>query len=160
MSPKKYEDYFRSLICDGSYTLKNIVEYASAAKNLGVLKNNLLHFHEIVDTNRYAYRYLLLNEIIRNKHPNLYEDLMQIFETNPNGIRFYQCRLSKQSRLIFTIVQNEQTECFIPLILDLNHVIYIKDDKSYDDNKKFNNFCWDFREEQEKIKKYLININS
>ncbi len=157
MCPKKCDDFFRELICGTDVSLKTIIQEAKESKSLGALSKKLLHYHEIIDKNYCSYRYVILNSIIREKHPNLYEDLMQIFEMEPDNIKFYQCRLNKKSRLIFTILESDNESTFIPLLFDLNHTIYISDKKQYDDNKEFNNCRWDFREDQEKIKKFLLS---
>ncbi len=149
---------FTELICNDSLSLKTIINDAKASKSFGTFKTKCLHLHEILDTNSSQHKYLLFDKIIKKLHPNLYLDLEQIFELDRSKINFYQCRLNKEARLIFTIHKNSNNneETFIPLIFDLNHCIYIKTDKNYDKNINSRSTEWDFKNDQERIKQYLL----
>ncbi len=75
-----------------------------------------------------------------------------------SDVEFYQCKINKGIRLIFTINENNLTggeSVFIPLLLDLNHVIYR--DETYDSNFKSLNYKWDLKSEQNFIKQELLD---
>ena len=152
---KKYKEYFDKLLFKVDHSLILILDKIDKYNedNIENLKNSLIRFHSI-DNN---HRDILLNKIIKKHHPNLYGKIQQFFENyNLKDVKFYQCKMDKKERLIFTIHINDKNRMtFIPLIFDLNHVIYKDEDKNYD-NKNLIHCCkWDLREEQEKLKMKL-----
>lgn len=156
---KQWREYLKKIIFNNKNSLIEIIKNVNKCKNFSNLKNILLHFHIINND----HKYILLNEIIKKSHPNLYNQMEQYF-SNDNyfkDLAFYQCRISKKERLIFTIHKNLKNKLsFIPLILDLNHVIYIPKDKQYD-NLNLNGLQkWDLKKEQENIKISLNQKNN
>lgn len=147
---KKLHDFFFDDFLD---VLKKIRQ----AKNIPELSNCLLHYHEITGNSKTHLYY-----IVDKCHPNLYMDIFQIMDpdSNWNDINFYQCKLQdKRTRLIFIIYTNPDDNLVVaPIIFDLKHCIYTNQDKAYDDNKCNEIYAWDFKSQQENIKKNLKEL--
>ena len=65
-----------------------------------------------------------------------------------NSTNFYQCAINARSRLIFVLKQDE----FIPIILDLKHVIYPIGDRNFNNNSKQEIYRWEYCCENKKVK--------
>lgn len=114
-----------------------------------ILKLRNKHGHEILVNHKN-----LLIKIINKCYKPLYESLLQKFECINgnkgalNSINFYQCAINTRSRLIFVLKQDE----FIPIILDLKHVICPIGDKKFDNNSRQEIYRWEYCCENKKVK--------
>lgn len=154
---KEFVEYLENIIfCKQHSLLSILISIKKCNSDIKEIKNVLIKFHDISGN----HRDILLNKIIRKQHPHLYDQIEQYFSNiNFKNISFYQCKIDKQERLIFTIhtdFKKQKTFIFIPLIFDLNHVIYKKDkEKNYENKNLIDCYKWDLKKEQEKYKMRL-----
>lgn len=96
--------------------------------------------------------------IINHCHKNLVLDIFNIFSEDLKftdaDFNIYQFAISSRSRCIF--LYNHEIETVFPIILDLKHCFY-ETKKNYDNNYLNENYEWDFKSEQENLKKLLLN---
>lgn len=154
LSVKNLRPYFEGIINENDYSLVKILEIVDKCNGINDFNNRLLKFH-VLDND---HKYILLNRIIKKSHPNLYYQMEQYFSDDNyfKDLDFYQCKISKKERLIFTIhLSLDKKQTFIPLIFDLNHLIYCSSDKQYHNLNLNDLFKWDLRSHQDKIKKFL-----
>lgn len=155
---KWFKKYLENIFYNSNHSLLFILlkiqEYQG--DNINDFKNILRRFHHIKDD----HRDVLINNIIKKRHNNLYQQIEQFFSyTNLKNINFYQCKIDKQERLIFTIHNGfNNKKIFIPLIFDLNHVVYKDENKNYDNKNLIDCYKWDLKNEQEMIKNKIKDI--
>ena len=110
------------------------------------LNSSFLKYHEITGLSNE-----ILWKILDKEHKNLKKDLCQLFE-DEDRIKFYQFKLDKSERMVFVI----KSDSFIPIIFDLNHVLYFDNKKGHKTTTSEKKYEWNFKNEQEEYKKRLI----
>lgn len=147
-------NYFLDILFNKENSVKKFIKIVLKIRNINELESSLLHFHKI--DNQHSEK---INKIIKKCYPELLSEIEQNFISsdcyqlwNDNELKYYQCKIFNEARLIFIIwKENENEYTVYPIILDLNHVIYPSENKQHDENKNVKDCKWNFKNKKTEI---------
>lgn len=148
---KDNKKYFERIFYHDENSLVSTLKAIRKLKSTEDLRKEFSHFHIIKNEKRN-----LVETIIDKCHKNLKNDLLQLFE-NMKKINYYQLKISNEQRLILVIrKKSNKLDYFIPILFDLNHLVYRSKEINYDKNLNQKKYEWNFKKEQEDIKEKLL----
>lgn len=149
---EEIHNYFEHIFFKNDHSLSKLINIITNIDSFDRLKKASLRIHDFSYDKKQD-----ICKVIRYKHPKLYDELNQVLECDNGGIfkiKYFQTKLDKKERLIFFVYRNT----VYPIIFDINHHFYKKEDKNYDNNI-INSFEWNFKDRQNELKSKLLMID-